>query len=75
MFQASFEKKKQVNNLHKNLLVLNVKTKILSWQAGLIFQSGLYGIFMKVFIINPNLKIKNQMLGKKKIAQHMMLLC
>lgn len=46
MFQASFEKKKQVNNLHKNLLVLNVKTKILNWQAGLIFQSGLYGIFM-----------------------------
>lgn len=74
MFQASCEKKKQVKNLHKNRLVLNVKTKILSWQAGIIFKSGLYGIYMKVFVINPNLKIKNQML-EKKIAQHMMLLC
>lgn len=57
-------KKKQVNNLDRNSLVLNFKTKILSWQASIVFKSEVYGIFMKVFrskkLINPNLKIKNQ---------------
>lgn len=49
IFQASCEKKKQVNNLDKNSLVLNFKTKILSWQASMVFESGVYGIFIKVF--------------------------
>lgn len=55
---------KKNNNLDRNSLVLNFKTKILSWQASIVFKSEVYGIFMKVFrskkLINPNLKIKNQ---------------